>query len=75
VSAGRVIAIVLGVLVIGLGVNGVRIGKVVVRTVRPPWPGYLYRDKEPMAFWIVVSLWITLGTFIITGVLLAKSPV
>ena len=72
--AGRVIAIVLGIIVIGLGVNGVRLGKVLVRTVRPPWPGYFYREKEPLAFWITVCLWITLGTFIVSAVLLAKVP-
>ena len=35
---------------IGIGVNGVRIGKVLVRSVRPPWPGHFYREQEPLAF-------------------------
>jgi hypothetical protein len=75
VSAGRVIAIVLGLIVIGLGINGVRIGKVLVKTARPPWPGYFHREKEPVAFWITVGLWIGLGAFIVSAVLLAKVPV
>ena len=58
---------------IGLGVNGVRIGKVLVRTVRPPWPGHFYREKEPLAFWITVCLWIALGTFIVSTVLVTKA--
>jgi hypothetical protein len=74
VSADRIIAILLGVMMIGFGVNGLRIGKVLTKTVRPPWPGYTYRDKEPVAFWVTVCIWIALGTLGITIVLLTKVP-
>jgi hypothetical protein len=71
-TAGRYIALLLGFVVIAFGVNGIRVGKVVVRSVRPPWPGYFHRDKEPVAFWTTVSLWICLGTFIVAGVLVSR---
>lgn len=70
-SAGRVI----GIIIIGLGVNGIRIGKVLIRSVRPPWPGYFFREKEPLTFWITACLWIALGTFIVSAVLLTRVPV
>jgi len=75
VSAGRAIALVFGLTVMGLGFSAVRIGKVRTKTVRPPWPGYFYREKEPVAFWMTVFLWIALGAFIVVTVFLAKEHV
>jgi hypothetical protein len=71
-AAGRVIAILFGLIAVGLGVNGARIGKVLTKTIRPPWPGYFFRDKEPVAFWMMVCLWIALGAFILAVVLVPK---
>ena len=72
-TADRVIALVLGLLAISIGVNGVRIGTVLTKSIRAP--AYFSRDSEPVAFWIVVCLWIALGTFIVAVVLLRKVPV
>jgi hypothetical protein len=69
-AAGRVVALLFGTIAIGLGANGVRVGKVLTKTIRPPWPGYFFRKKEPVAFWITICLWIALGTFIVASVLL-----
>jgi hypothetical protein len=70
-TADRVIGLLLGLLVIGLGVNGVRIGKVFVKSIRTP--AYFSRDKEPVAFWMTVCLWITLGALVVAAVLLRKA--
>jgi hypothetical protein len=69
-AAGRMVALLFGLIAIGLGANGVRVGKVLTKAIRPPWPGYFFRNKEPVAFWMTVGLWIALGTFIVAAVLL-----
>ena len=71
-TAGRVVAVLFGLIAIGFGINGARIGKVLTKTIRPPWPGHFFRDKEPVAFWMTVCLWLALGAFILTAVLLHK---
>jgi hypothetical protein len=70
VATDRLIALLLGLLVIGIGVNGIRIGKVLVKSVRAP--AYFSRRKEPVAFWLMVSGWIGFGTFIVCTVLFRK---
>jgi hypothetical protein len=71
-AAGRVISLLFGLIAIALGVNGVCIGKVLTKTIRPPWPAYFFRDKEPVAFWMTACLWIAVGAFIVAAVLLPK---
>jgi hypothetical protein len=71
-DTGRAIGLLFGLIAITLGVNGVRIGKVLTKTIRPPWPGYFFREKEPVAFWITVCLWISVGAFIVAVVVLPK---
>ena len=72
-TAGHVIALLLGLLVLGLGVNGIRIGKVLTKSVRAS-PAYFFRDKNPIFFWIHVVVWIALGIFMIACVLFPKTP-
>ena len=67
------VALLLGLLVIAIGVNGVRVGKVLARSIRAP--AYFFREREPVAFWVVVCLWIALGAFIVTVVLLRNVSV
>lgn len=71
-----IIALLFGIIMICLGVNGVRIGKVLTKAGwRTSWPAYFHRDKEPAAFWITVCIWIALGTFIIGAALARKASV
>jgi hypothetical protein len=72
-SAGRLIALLIGLTILAIGLNGIRVGKVLVRSVRPPWPGYFLREKEPIAFWVTVCLWIALGTFVVAASILQKA--
>jgi hypothetical protein len=71
-AADRVIGLLLGLVAIAFGVNGVRIGKVLTKTMRAPWPGYFFRDKEPVAFWMTVGIWIGVGILIFAAVLIPK---
>jgi len=72
-TAGRVIGLLLGLLALGLGVNGIRIGKVLTKSIWT-FPAYLSRQKNPIFFWIHVVIWIALGIFVIACVLSPKTP-
>ena len=74
-GADRVIGLLIGLIMIGLGVNGVFLGKVLTRRGRGRRPTYFFRDKEPAWFWITVCLWIGVGSFVAAVVLFPKVPV
>jgi hypothetical protein len=66
---GHVFGFFLGLAVIGIGVYGVRSGKVLRGGRSASAPDFIFRDENPFTFWAVVSTWTALGTYIIVLVL------
>lgn len=65
----RVIGFFLGLVVIGVGLYGVRSGKVLRGGRVASSRGFIFRDQEPITFWAVVCIWTALGTYIVVLVL------
>jgi hypothetical protein len=60
----RSVAVLAGIVFIGLGVRGIVTGKVLIRG------GTISRAKEPRWFWLEVSVWVGGGAFMLLTALL-----